>query len=83
MITKEKLINIKMAIYPYAHFERYELNEIIDLALKGLAAEKLEKAVEFPDCSCGVKERDSGHMIGCWAPEFNDALAEYRKEIEL
>jgi hypothetical protein len=40
--------------------------------------EALELAVQC--CNCSLKERDSGHLVGCFAPKAIEVLAKVRGE---
>lgn len=44
-------------------------------------AEALIEA-EGAQCACSLRERDSGHLIGCWRPALNDALARVAEHAE-
>lgn len=48
---------------------RRELREASD-AVNGL----LEAAMQA-ECSCSLKERDSGHRLECWMPNLKAAIA--------
>lgn len=39
------------------------------------AHEGLVAACEAVECACSIKERVSGHLVGCWMPDFCAALA--------
>lgn len=41
-------------------------------------SEKLAGFLKDAQCECTVVERESGHLVGCWRPEVDEALAEYR-----
>jgi len=45
--------------------------------------EKLREFISFvrdAQCECSVMERQSGHLTGCWFPEFIDKLEAIDKE---
>lgn len=39
------------------------------------AAPELLEAAEQAECACSVRERNSGHRIGCWMPSLRAAIA--------
>jgi hypothetical protein len=39
------------------------------------AAPALLDAAEHAQCACSVRERDSGHLVGCWMPALLAAIA--------
>lgn len=45
------------------------------------AAQKLVAALEFVSCGCSIAERESGHLVGCFMPDFIESLTEWRKEM--
>lgn len=40
-----------------------------------VAAPDLLAACETAQCECSVEERESGHLVGCWMPAMQDAIA--------
>jgi hypothetical protein len=36
---------------------------------------ELVQAAQAAQCACSIKERDSGHLVGCWMPALSEALA--------
>lgn len=43
---------------------------------------KVADLVQDAQCDCSVAERDSGHLVGCWKPEFDDALEKLSQAVE-
>ena len=37
---------------------------------------RLREALRRVDCGCTLRERESGHRVGCWKPEVDAILAE-------
>lgn len=40
--------------------------------------DELMKVLRQADCACSLRERDSGHVIGCWKPDVDAALAKMK-----
>lgn len=38
------------------------------------ALRSLADAASHADCACSVRERDSGHRVGCWMPTLREAI---------
>lgn len=38
----------------------------------------LANAVRFAYCNCTLREQESGHRVGCWKPDVDDALAKIK-----
>lgn len=47
------------------------------LALAALLREGAQ-AAEGAQCPCSLRERESGHRVGCWMPDLVDWLAKAR-----
>lgn len=43
-------------------------------------ARKLADYFSDAQCECSVTERDSGHLVGCWKPELDKKLADFREK---
>lgn len=39
------------------------------------AAPSMLAALKSAQCDCSVRERDSGHKVGCWMPDAIDVIA--------
>lgn len=39
------------------------------------AHDDLLAAAQDAQCACSIKERDSGHLAGCWMPALQEAIA--------
>jgi hypothetical protein len=88
MITKERINQIKMVneseavlFVDYESPSPKENFEILQLALKGLAAERLEKALEEVLGQGRSQFSDFTHMLVSHREEIRKALTEYRAEI--
>jgi len=46
------------------------------------AHERLVEAAENAQCDCTISQRDSGHDVECWMPDFVDALAASRAALD-
>jgi hypothetical protein len=61
--------------------ERVDLQRMLDCknACEGIEDPSLIPAIieaaKHAQCKCTVKERISGHLLECWMPELNEALA--------
>jgi uncharacterized protein YeaO (DUF488 family) len=64
---------------PFVEFTRQLERE---LANKTAECERLREAAlaAVQSCECTLRERDSGHRVGCFAPELAEALAATRQE---
>lgn len=40
-----------------------------------IAAPELLAACHDADCACTVRDRNSGHLVGCWMPAMQEAIA--------
>lgn len=48
---------------------------------EGKTLRALVDAAENAQCACTLRERESGHLVGCWRPDLSEAIA--RAKIEL
>lgn len=46
--------------------------------LEGKLAEARE-LLKLVDCTCSLRERESGHLVGCWKPDFDAAIDSARE----
>lgn len=89
MITKDRIKHIRSMLCPIDHLGEDELLEILELALKGLAAEKLEKELFNLPALANETHHVRTYIHSCDlcmsyttnVLNFNDALSKYRKEI--
>lgn len=53
------------------------INDLLDLLYPVI------EAASYADCACTLSERQSGHLIGCFQPELNTAMAEIKSKLEV
>ena len=41
----------------------------------------LTRAAREAQCECSLLQRDSGHVVGCWMPDLQEAIKESEQEL--
>ncbi len=71
MTTKEAITTLRSMQAQIIHGKR-TFGDIADLLV---TLQSVRKSADRANCECTPRERDSGHLVDCWMPELEAALA--------
>lgn len=64
-------------VRPLREWHRLAQNADYAVRIEDAADKVIAEAIGALDCRCSLKERQSGHLVGCYVPALDDAIQAY------